>query len=325
MGVVQRVQGKSVFDSLAAVNKLAAMGLDVFASFMASMGGDTWVCDPSKTVSGSGKSVAQAFKTYAEAIAAASARDALLMLPGRYTEGDLTIARAKGPLTIVGLGGRGAAYLQPSVAATPGLDVRADDVTIYNFGVAGADVTAAHALRVYGSRLRAYAAKFEGALNQVVIGPGPAIAPALNVLDPAYGEGADSRFEDCELAWGTNGLVVTSSTYGACTHLLLIGSLLHNLTGDMIDENDVGLLGAGRNIRIIGNAFDDLEDGTEPTSFLDLDSVGTTGLVAQNTFATALHATAKMLIAAGVRYVDNHVEAEIAGATGGGTLGRPDA
>ena len=321
MSVVNRVQGKSVFDSLAAASKLTVLGLDVLMGIAASKGANTWVCDSGKAVSGTGKSTKQAFKTFAEAITKAADRDTILLLPGRYTEGALTIARAKSNLTIIGMGGRGAAYIQPSAAGQAGLDNRADDLTLINVGIAGADTAAAHALRNYGSRLRAYASKFEGALRQVIVGPGPMSGAAL---DAAYGEGADSRLEDCEIAWGTNGVVAESSTYGACTNLIVVGSLFHNLTGDALDETYLAVgFGSCRNIRVLDNTFENGEAGTEPTRYVDLDGTSNTGLVAGNRFATTIHDAAKIRIAAGVIYVGNYAERE-GPSTGGGTLGRPD-
>lgn len=319
MGVTQRVQGRSVFDSLAAINKVTSMGLDLLMNFAATKGGDTWFVDSSKTTSGSGKSVAQAFTTLAAAITAAGARDTILVLPGRCTEGALSIARAKSNLTIIGLGGRGAAYLQPSTAAQAGLEVLADDFSMFNFGVAGADTAAAYALRVYGSRFRAYACKLEGAAAQLIYGPGT----TAQVAADTYGAGGDAILHDCELAWGTNGIVLTSSDYGSATQVRVEDSLFHNLTGTHVDENDVGGSGVGRDIWVIGNTFARDEVGAEPTQYIDLDSVGTTGVVAHNRFATTVHASALIALAAGVLYVGNQCEQE-GPATGGGTAGRPD-
>lgn len=321
MSVTSRRQGRGVFDTLHINNRLTVGGLDVVLAGVAAMGGDVWYADSSKTSSGTGKTVAQAKHTMANAIAAAGARDAILMLPGRYTEGDLTIARAKGPLTVIGLGGRGAAYIQPSVAATAGLDVRADDVTLVNVGVAGADTAAAHALKVFGSRFRAHGCKIEGAAAQVIVGPGTVAQEAA----ATHGVGADVRLEDCEICWGTDGVRVVSSNYGPCTQILVRGCLLHNLTGDMIDEDDAGVVGAGRDIWIIDNDFAVGEDGTAPTRFIDLDSVDTTGLVARNVFETTVHASALIALASGVLYVGNHTQAEAAAAGfASAASGRPD-
>lgn len=253
------------------------------------------------------------YATIQDAVDAALAGDTIQIAAGAYDE-TVTIPRtdangdALNNLTLVGIGGRGAVYIEPSTEDAAGMLVHADDVTLINVGVAAEDETAGNfALTVTGTRFRAYQCKIEGAASQVVIGPGTIAQEAAGTR----GRGADSLFLDCEFCWGTNGITFTSSDYGACTQAKVIGCLFHNLTGDEIDENDVGVIGAVRDAWIVGNVLANQEDGTEPTKFVDLDSAGSTGVIAQNIIANPTNASAQIGIAAGVIYVANLTEAGV--------------
>lgn len=269
----------------------------------------------------SGRDWDLAFKTLQAAINARSGfiGQRIYLRPGRYDE-SVTIPRTNSNLSIIGAGGRGACYIDPSTEDATGLEVRADDVTLVNVGVAGEDEDAAFALKVSGARFRAYGCKFEGAADQVIIGPGT-IAQIDD--DGTHGDGADGLFVDCEFCWGVDGLIVTSSDYGACTQLRLRDCHFHNLSGVELGENDAGVIGAGRNVWVDDCIFDNAEDGTAPSKYIDLDSAGTTGRIVRPSFLTDVLAAAKIGLAAGVLIVDWHTEAEGAPATGG-TSGRPD-
>jgi hypothetical protein len=219
---------------------------------------------------------------------------------------------------IVGLGGRGAAFIDNDTVGGEGMKVSADDVTLVNLGVAG-EATADYSLRVTGSRFRAYGCKFEGnegvaAGNaQALIGPGTAAEEAANT----EGRGGDAILRDCEVCWGARGVVIQSSTFGAATQVSLQGTRFHDLTAVHVGENDVGAIGAGRDIELLRNVHDRDEAGAAPTDWIDLDSAGTTGLIALSVFASAAAPAAGVVqIAAGVFYVTNYSEA-------GQTVARP--
>lgn len=231
------------------------------------------------------------------------AGDTVLVEPGSYTE-QITIARTKSNLTIIALGGRGAAFTEPATEDAGGLICHADDVTIIGLGIAAEDDTSAAALTVTGSRFRAYGCKIEGGANQVVIGPGTVAQEAAGT----HGVGADFLFEDCEVCWGTNGIVLTCTDYGAVTQGVIRNSRFHNLATKHITEA-VGSGGSAavgfRNILIDGCVFDTLEDGTLPTNFIDLNADNAnTGIVTRCAFPTAIN-SGKNLVSTAMLWVGN--------------------
>lgn len=264
-----------------------------------------------------GKGPSTAFATISKAVSEASPFDTIYVSWGSYDE-TVTIPRTLPAIAIVGVANRGGVAIAPSTENAGALVCHADGVTIMNIGLEG-DGTGS-SLVLSGSRFRAFGCKMEGGTNQVLIAPGTA---AQVDDDETHGTAGDCIFEDCEFCWGTHGVNVGSSTYGSTTQLLIRGCRFHNLTGTLVDETDTGGSGAGRNIWIIGNVFDALEDGTAPDALIDLNTTNTTGLVAQNVFATTVHAASEIALASGVLYVGNFAQAE-GPATGGGTAGRPD-
>lgn len=257
--------------------------------------------------------------TIQRAVTLALANDghAIYVAPGGYDE-TVTVPFGLSNLVIAGLGGRGAAFIEPSAVGAEGMDVRGNDVTLINLGVASED-TADFSLRVFGARFRAYGCKFEGndsvgaGNGQVVIGPGT----VAQIAALTHGKGADSLFDDCEFCWGVNGFVNQSSNFGAVTQGLLRNCRFHDLTTVHIGENDIGAIGAVRDFEAIGCVFDLDESATPPTDFIDLNSVGSTGLIAHCSFASAAAPAAGVVqLAAGVLYVTNYSEA-------GQTVARP--
>src|SRR3990167_1249972 len=153
--------------------------------------------------------------TIQAAVTAASAGDILYIEPGSYNE-TVTVNKR---LTLVGLGGRGAAYIEPTTVGAEGMQVTADDVTLINLGVAGED-TASYALNVRAAyRFRAYGCKFEGPTGTVVLLDGTATKNT-----------ADALFEDCEFAWGGSGVLFDNSYYGYPTQIRIRGCWFHNMT-----------------------------------------------------------------------------------------------
>lgn len=259
----------------------------------------------SNTNVGSGRVPGSAFDTIQAAVDASSAWDIIYVAGGAYNE-TVTIARAKQGLTIIGVGGRGAAYIDPSTEDTGGLICHADDVTIINLGIAAEDETSAVALTVTGSRFRAYGCKIEGGAKQLVIGPGTVAQEAAGT----HGVGADFLFSDCEFAWGTDGIHLTCTDYGAVTQGRFEFCRSHNLTGKHITET-VGSGGSAavtfRNIVVADCDFDDLEDGTAPTNYIDLNGDnGNTGLVTRCSFPTAINSGLN-LVSTAMHWVSNYM------------------
>lgn len=294
--------------------------------FLRSFGatGTSYYVDPTNGSNGNndGRSLSTAFATITYALTKVVAGDSIFCAPGSYDESP-TVARTDTPtgaalnnITIVGLGGRGAAYIEPSTEDADGLTVNADDVTLINLGCAAEDDTAGnYALIVTGSRFRAYGCKFEGGEQQVRIGPGTVAQEAAGT----HGHGGDAIFEDCEIAWGTYGFVVVCTDYGAATQILVKNCRFHNIVTACVFEV-VGSGGAAdvlfRNFELVGNFFDDSEGGTAPTFYCDLNGDnGNDGIVAGNWFPTAING-GKNLVSTAMHWVSNYH-------TGGVSTGQP--
>lgn len=252
-----------------------------------------------------GTSIGKPLGTIQKAVDIATRWTTIIVAPGQYDE-TVTISRttAHSNLTIMGMGGRGAAYIEPSTEDAAGMVVHADDVTLVNLGVAAEDETSAAALTVTGTRFRAYGCKIEAGADQVIIGPGTVAQEAAGT----HGVGADFLFQDCEFAWGTDGIVLTCTDYGAVTQGRISKCHFHNLTAKHITEA-VGSGGSAsvafRNIVIEDCTFDDLEDGTAPTNYIDLNGDNAnTGVVTNCRFPTAINSTLN-LVSTAMHWVSN--------------------
>lgn len=243
----------------------------------------------------------RAFRTIQNAVDRSNPGDAILVSPGAYDE-TVTIARGKGPLVIIGIGGRGGAYIEPSTEDAGGMVVHSDDVTLINLGVAAEDATSAAALTVTGSRFRAYGCKFEGGAKQIVLGPG-----TVTQVDTAgtHGNAGDALFDDCEICWGTHGVFLTATNYGAVTQARFTNCLFHNLSASSFEETGGTVSIRYRNLNIVECVFAPMEDGTIPTKFVSLnDDNGNFGVVARCTFPTAIN-SGKNLGSTGLLWVSN--------------------
>lgn len=262
-----------------------------------------------------GESPEGGFRLISDAILDADAGDAILIAPGGYDPAAvLTIPRTKSKLTLVGLGGRGAAYIEPSTEDQSGLIVLADDVTLVNLGVAGEDETSAVALTVFGSRFRAYGCKFEGGLTQLQIGPGSIAQQNAGT----HGNGADALFDDCEFCWGTNGVVLRATDYGGVTQARFRNCRYHDLTAASFEETNVGGSASVQYFGLVvdGCVFETAEDGTVPTKWMSLnDDNANTGIVTGCHFPTAIN-SGKNLVSTKLLWVSNYM-------TGGVSTGQP--
>lgn len=230
--------------------------------------------------------VKNTFRTIQRAVNASRPGTAIYIAPGAYDE-TVTIPRSHGGnLTLISVGGRGAAFIEPSTEDAGGLVCHADDVTIIGLGIAGEDETSAVALTVTGSRFRAQGCKLEGGAKQLAIGPGTVAQEAAGT----HGNGGDFIFEDCEFAWGTNGVVLTASDYGAATQGLFSRCRFHNLTAASFEETGGSAAVRFQNIVIDSCIFDTADDGTVPTKWISLDDDNAnTGIVSRCVFPTAIN------------------------------------
>lgn len=264
-----------------------------------------------------GKSKDDAFQTITYALTLMGTNDLLFCLPGQYDESPTLSRGTHDKCTLIGLGGRGSVYIEPSTEDASGLTVHADDVTIVNIGCAAEDTTAGnYALIVSGDRFRAYGCKLEGGEDQFRVGPGTIAQEAAGT----HGTGADWLLDDCELCWGTNGINLVFTDYGAVTQGVVKGCRFHNLVTKHIKET-AGSGGSAavafQNIQIWGNFFDDLDDGTAPgTGYIVLNGDNAnTGVVANNIFPTAIN-SGKNLVSTAMHWVGNFH-------TGGLSTGQP--
>jgi hypothetical protein len=235
------------------------------------------------------------------AIDEAQAGDVIYIEAGEYDE-EVSIPFGTNNITLVGIGGRGGAFIAPSAANPTALTVHGNDITVINVGCEGSGT--GKGLRVTGARFRAYGSKFEGGAEAVRIGPGTAAQ-----VDVSAGDGADGLFEDCEFAWSARGLMIAASDYGAVTQLRVRNCRFHNLTTAHIDE-----VGAGggvtasiqyRNLEIKDNVFDRDENGAEPTQYVLLNDDNTnTGIVTGNRFPSAING-GKNLVSTACYWVSN--------------------
>jgi len=280
--------------------------------------GNIWYVDAGKSTTRNGKTWDKSVPTISQAVTLASAGDQILVAPGEYDE-TVTIPIAKNNLRIMGIGTRGSVYIEPSTGSAAGMLIYADECHIENIGIAG-DGAATYALRIWGARVEIRGCKIEGAVAGIIVGPG---SPA-EITAGTHGKGADCRFMDCELTWLTNGIILTSSTYGSCTQTLIQGCRFHNISGTCIDENDVGGTGTVRNLWVVNNILANQEDGTEPTQYMDLNSTNSTGFICGNFIADTVFAVGKIALAAGVIFAGNYTQAESGGGAASGSSGRPD-
>lgn len=258
-----------------------------------SLFGDEWFVD---TTNGdddlAGNSKALAFATIQEAVDNAAEFDTIHIAPGAYDE---TVTISTNNLTIIGEGGRGGAYIEPSTSGAEGMQVAADDITIINLGIAG-DSAADYALNLNSAaRFRAYECKIEGVDGTVLL---------IDGTDTD--QTADALFQDCEFAWGYSAVVFDDSSYGYPTQIRFRNCWFHNMTTACMA---LATGGGVANLEVTDCVFDAQEDGTEPTDYIVINRAGDSGIFSGNRFATATNATGVLTIAADIQWVANATEA----------------
>lgn len=249
--------------------------------------------------------------TIAAAVAIRLPGDCFVLAPGTYAENVVvtryytTAITGGGPLWIVGLGSLGSVAIAP--ASGIALDNREDDVTLVNLDLASASASA-KAFVNFGSRLRAFQCKFEGADTSgatVIMGPGTVAQRAAYT----HGNCGDTLYAECEFAWGYDGVRIVGTDYGAATQVFFERCRFHNLTHASFAEA-VGSGGAAattyRNLEVADSVFDTAEDGTAPTAWFLLNaSNSNTGIATRNSFPTAIN-SGKNLVSTAMKWVCNY-------------------
>ena len=243
---------------------------------------------------------AQSMPSVAAALNIAVTGDVIMLGPQRHQEGNLTLAAGKTNVTIIGMGNRGACYIEPANAGDEGLNVLADDCTLINVGVAG-NATGDYGLKVGDNttevaRFRAMGCKFEGPT-----GANPAAAVVLQ-------QTGDTILDDCEFAWNSNALLLASGASSFVTQTRIQRCLFHNST-----TVHIGAIGGAVQVCVdlwvLDNYFAEDEAGVAPTDFILLSDNANTGFITGNRFANPTNATGVITIGTGLIYNPNGTEA----------------
>lgn len=284
---------------------------------VAPLPGADYFVDPVSGDNDNAGNVHRPLLTITEALTRYSAGDRIHLFPGEYNEAIAIEGATYNSLALYGLGNEGSVFLAPEADDAVALTIegsagsRIEDVSLFNIGCEGNGDGGG--LHVVGNvrRVRINGCKLEAG------GDG---AFALKLESTAAGSVADTRIRGLsELCNALVALHIAVSGGGdPVTQTLLLGNLLHNFA-------DNGILVDGAHtadLWVIKNSFGTLEDGTEPTQYMDI-AANSTGRIVRNDFATTVFAAAKFDIPAGILFIGNQAEAE-GPATGGGTAGRPD-
>lgn len=233
------------------------------------------------------------YNTLAQALAACQAGDVVMLGPGAYAEGNITID--VNDITIIGAGNLGQVAIEPP-AGENGILVMASGVAFYNIdfsdGTGGVYACAVGDADTQVNRSRFYNCKFEG-----------------DGIGLRLREAGDTLIENCEFAWSANGLRLQSGNDGFCTEIYVRNCRFHDITTDQIGESaaqqEVDTL------EISDCVFNTSEGGTAPTHFINLSNNGNSGIVTNNSFAVATNTVAKIVVGTSILYVANRTVAGI--------------
>lgn len=234
-------------------------------------GGTTWFVDSSNgRDTFGGVTLEKPFLTIQRAVDKASPGDAIMIAPGSYDE-TVTIDRPSGgsmALVMIGLGPKGSVAIAPTSSNAGALVNHADDVSLFNVGLAAVGTGAA--LVNTGSRLRAFGCKLEnddgtGECAQMTLGTVAQDAAGTR------GNGADCLLYGCEFAWAASGIELVCTDYGAVTELQVVNSWFHDLDANHIYET-VGSGGSAgvmyASLKLQGNVHQTNEAGTAPAKYV---------------------------------------------------------
>lgn len=241
-----------------------------------------------------GKTITTAFATIQKAIDSASANETIYVAAGAYDE---TVTVDVAGLSIIGIGGLGSAFIEPSTAGAEGMQVTVDDVTLINIGIA-CDDTGSYALNLNAAaRFRAYFCKIEGAdtTGSLVLCDGT-----------ATDQTADALFQNCEFAYAAKGFTFDDSVYGYPTQIMVDSCRFRDITTNMFGIATNGLV---YGLYVTNCIFGNTEANVAPTDYILLSDNTNTGFFAGNYFATATNATGVLTIGTGIMWGPNGTEA----------------
>lgn len=226
----------------------------------------------------------------------------IIMAAGEYDE-EVVIPASLNNLLIYCPWGRGAAFIATSTTNGVALTNNADDVTLINVGCDG-DGAGAGLINT-GSRFRAYGCKFEGDDIAWQFRPGTVATEAAGT----EGRCGDCLLSDCETAWAATGGLLTGTDFGGVTQLFLDSCRFHNNATKCLTES-VGSGGSAAvtffNLELRDCIFDDLEDGTAPTNYIDLNADNAnSGIVSGCRFPTAINSGLN-LVSTALHWVSNY-------------------
>lgn len=247
--------------------------------------------------------------TIQSVINSASSGDVILIAPGEYNE-EVTIPATLSKLTIIGQGNRGAVFIAPASGNKTALTNHADDVTLINVGCDGEGTGGG--LVNTGRRFRAYGCKFEGGANAIIA----TLGTDAQITAGTRGKGDDSLYEDCEIAWATNGVVLTSSDYGAVTQAFFKRCYFHGLSASSFEEAGATAAVHFRGLLVEECVFGASDEETHalPTKWLSLnDDNANSGQVTRCSFPAAID-SGKNLVSTAVLWIGNLHTAGVAGA-----------
>lgn len=229
----------------------------------------------------------RAYQTIQAAIDDAVAGSVILVSPGAYAE-TVTISRtaAHANLTIIGMGGKQAAYIKPTVEDANGLLNYADGLTLYNLGVFGEDTTSAVAFTNFGSNVLARDCVFGEGATQIQTGPGT----AAQITAGTHGTGDDVTFHGCTVKDGTTGAILTSTDHGVMKRPRFIDCIFSALSAAALEEAGGTASTRFQALLVKDCAFLPALDGTAATKYVSLnDDNANTGMVTGCRFLTALN------------------------------------
>jgi hypothetical protein len=250
-----------------------------------------------------GKSWNEPKATLTDALLNSAADGIVFMAPGEYDEA-VVLSPALSNVTLVGIGGRGSAFIAPSAANADALTIKGDDVTLINVGAEGNGTGGG--LVNYGRRTRGSGCKFEGGANAVKL----SLGTVAQIAAETFGKGDDTLFEDCEIAWSTNGVKLIGSDYGAVTQAFFKRCYFHGLTASSFEEahgagGAVTLHYRGLLIDECTFGMGDEETDALPTKWLSLnDDNANSGIVSRCVFPAAIN-SGKNLVSTALRWIGN--------------------
>ena len=235
-------------------------------------------------------------------LATAGRGDEIHIRPGDYDEAEINVNKAD--LAIIGHGANGAVGITPS-AGIKAMKITANDVVLRNLRVEG-NITADYGLSV-------------GDFDNTVLGVriyGCLLRNGSSTTKPAvliHGAG-DLYLVGNDIAWAGIGIEYKGNGDSYPTQIFQLGNLFHNLLVQHLAQRVTAPSDNGKviNLNHIGNKHDVLENGTQPTGvWIELDQTDSSGLVEDNSFATATNSSTLFKIAPNVHWVANKTEAGV--------------